>query len=155
MIDAVMGGGPGGDLIVSDVVSSGFVPISSRKPNCNSFGTFSPSFSFPLSIDPSPSARSCSSFKISSLVRPPHPAQRHARLSAANRFRSASPISIPPTWPFAPPSMNARKAHSAVRMPHAGCHVSSWCPLMLRQISRLTSKRPDGVRKRNEGGRNG
>lgn len=40
MVDAAMGGS-GGDLIVSDVVVSGLVPISSRKPNCNSFGTFS------------------------------------------------------------------------------------------------------------------
>ena len=43
----------------------------------------------------------------------------------------------------------------AVRIPQAGCQVSSWCPLMLRQISRLASKRPLGVVKRKLGGRRG
>ena len=46
-------------------------------------------------------------------------------------------------------------ATSAVRTLHAGCHDSSWWPEILRQISRLTSKRPDGVRKRKDGGRSG
>jgi hypothetical protein len=95
------------------------------------------------------------SLKISSLLRPPHPAHLHARLSPASATLADSLISNPPTWPFASPLMNALIAHSAVRIPHAGCHVSSWCPLMDRHISRFTSKRPLGVRKRKDGGRSG
>jgi hypothetical protein len=48
--------------------------------------------------------------------------------------------------------MKLLNAVNAVRTPHAGIHVSSWKPDMLRQISRLTSKRPEGVRKRKFGG---
>lgn len=135
-------------------VSAWSVPpfsISSLNPNFNSGGTSSPLSTF----FPSLRTFSASSRRISSPVFPPHPEHRHRRLSLANRSLSSFPISIPPTCPLAPPSINARSAHKAVRIPHAGCHVSSWCPLILRQISRLTSKRPDGVRKRNDGGRRG
>ena len=135
---------------------SAAAPISSRKPNFNSSGTTV----FFVEADADADApwirqRSSSAFRISPLLRPPQPAHVQRVLSAAKRLRSLSLISIPPTWPWAPASMNARRAHSAVRIPHAGCHVSSWCPLMLRQISRLTSNRPEGVRKRKLGGRRG
>lgn len=98
-------------------------PISSLKPSFNSSGTFSPAA--PFLSPPSLRQRSSSAFKISSFLFPPHPIHRHALLSHASLFRSTSPISIPPTWPLAPPSIKARNAQSAVRIPQAGCHVSS------------------------------
>jgi hypothetical protein len=51
--------------------------------------------------------------------------------------------------------MKDLRAVNAVRTPHAGIHVSSWNPDILRQISLLTSKRPEGVRKRKFGGFSG
>ena len=126
--------------------------MSSRNSNFSSSGT--------CSLFPSPSRSSfasylsSSSFKISSLVLT-HPSHLQLLLSRAKSFLSSSPISMPPTWPLAPASMNALRAQRAVLIPHAGCHVSSWWPLILRQISLFTSKRPEGVRKRKEGGRKG
>lgn len=55
----------------------------------------------------------------------PHPAHTHPVLSLAIFRLAASLHSNPPTCPFASESMNARIATSAVRIPHAGCHVSS------------------------------
>lgn len=106
------------DLSVSVFPAS---PISSLNPNFNSSGTFSPACPFPTSLRD----RSSSPFKISSFFFPPHPIHCHVLLSHASLLRSPSPISIPPTWPLAPPSMKARNAQSAVRIPQAGCHVSS------------------------------
>lgn len=138
-----------GDFALSGSI---FFSISSRNPNLSSSGTGSCRW---VLASPCVSSLAASSFKMSWLRLPPHALHVQSRLSSASFFRSPSPISMPPTCPLAPPSIKALKAHSAVRIPHAGCQVSSWCPLMLRQISRLTSNLPDGVRKRNEGGRRG
>lgn len=87
---------------------------------------------------------------------PSHSRQTHPRESLAYSRLTLTLPSIPPTCPLlSPPIISLRIASSAVRTPHAGCHVSSWWPEILRQISRLTSKRPEGVRKRKLGGRSG
>ena len=97
--------------------------ISSPNPNSSSSRTFSliPSLSR-SSFSPNLSS---SSFKISSLVLPPHPSHLHLLLSRAKSFLSTSSIPMPPTWPLAPASMNALSAQMAVLIPQAGCHVSS------------------------------
>lgn len=92
---------------------------------------------------------------IASLLRL-HASHFHVRLSLASLILTSLLASNPPIWPDVPGSaMNDRKAVNAVRTPQAGIHVSSWNPEMLRQISRLTSNRPDAVRKRKLGGLSG
>jgi hypothetical protein len=83
----------------------------------------------------------------------PHASHFQLRLSFASLFLMSAGASRPPTCPAEPFSaMKDRRAVSAVRTPHAGIHVSSWKPDMLRQISLFTSNRPEGVRKRKFGG---
>lgn len=129
--------------------SGGFFTCS-----CISFGGAAPfsSSSGSIPLERHISLHSC---KASAFVLPCKHSQRHSLDFCANILRTSSGASTPPIWPLGSPSMKLRIATSAVRIPHAGCHVSSWCPLILRQISRLTSNRPDGVRNRNEGGRSG
>ena len=55
-----------------------------------------------------------------------HVGQHQSLLSSANRRRSSGAVSRPPIAPFASVWKNDMSATSAVRMPHAGCHDSSW-----------------------------
>lgn len=129
-------------------------PSSSRYPSFNCSGTLSsPS---PSTVTPFSRHISHHSLITVSFVFPPaHPSQTQPRLFRAHSLLTASLVSNPPTCPLTSPFIKLRIAIRAVRIPHAGCQLSSWCPEMLRQISRLTSKRPEGVRKRKEGGRRG
>jgi len=129
-----------------------FWPNSSRYANLSSSGTSS-SFLLP-SVSPIPFTASSRSLMMSALLFP-HPAHVHFPLSLAIFSLASLLHSIPPSCPFASVSMKLLIATSAVLTPQAGCHVSSWCPDMLRQISRLTSNRPVGVRNRKFGGRRG
>jgi hypothetical protein len=122
---------------------------SSLYANRSSSGTFS------ASTGPAaPPTATSSAAMISALLRA-HRAHVQAGASRAMARRVAGSHSSPPIWPLVVVSMKLRIATRAVRMPQAGCQLSSWWPEMLRQISRLASKRPEGVRKRNEGGRSG
>lgn len=129
-----------------------FGSLASRlSPSGSSSKDISSSTLTPLSLQTSHHSRITSSF-----VLPPHPSHFQLLLSRASFSRISALASIPPTWPALPFSaMKLRSAVSAVRTPHAGIHVSSWKPEMLRQISRLTSNRPEGVRKRKFGGLRG
>lgn len=141
------------DLPVScPLPSPPLLPSSSRYASLSSSGTSS-SLRFPSAswLSRTSSSLSC---MISALLFS-QAAHFHAPLSLAIFSRASLLHSMPPSWPFASVSMKLRMATRAVRTPHAGCHVSSWWPDILRQISRLTSKRPVGVRKRKAGGRRG
>lgn len=111
--------GPGTVLGVGGPLSR-----SSRYSSLNSAGTISSFRACPFSsiaFHSSSLSRSTSSF-----VRPPQPpAHFHPRESFASRTLPVSLMSSPPTWPLASPAMNARIAHRAVRIPHAGCQDSS------------------------------
>ena len=106
----------------SDRTTGGLSSLSSFR-SWSLYPSFSSSGIAPSPLLDPPSA--CCAFRISSLVIPPQLLHLQVLLSSASLFRSASGISCPPTCPLAPPSMNARSAHSAVRIPQAGCHVSS------------------------------
>ena len=98
--------------------------MSSRYASLSSSGRTSSFRSLPA--DSAASHSAWHSARTSSFVLPPQPpAHLHFRDSLAKRCRPASLISSPPTWPLASPVMKARMAHSAVRIPHAGCHDSS------------------------------
>lgn len=105
------------------------------SPILISFGTSSPvpsisaSTSTPFSLHTSHQVLITSSF----VLPPPHSpsppgpvGHLHARLSLASRFFSSSGASRPPICPFADSSIKLLSAVRASRIPHAGCHVSSW-----------------------------
>lgn len=156
-----VGSDKGTEPIPSPVLSSSLYPTRNSGGTCSATDV-APFPAVPVS-PPISSHLLLSSSNTSSLVFPSavapsaaaHSLHLQLILLLAKSLLVSSLHSSPPTWPSTGISINARMATSAVRIPHAGCHVSSWCPEMLRQISRLTSKRPDGVRKRKEGGRSG
>lgn len=111
----------------------------SSFPSCSPSPFPSPPFSFLSSLCPpttshpststsTPLSRQTSHHPLitSSLLPPPHSRHRHPRLSLANSLLTLSLPSIPPTCPrLSAPIISLRIASSAVRTPHAGCHVSS------------------------------
>lgn len=131
---------------------------SSRQASFNSLGTSTSAAALELLEPPLAASCSCTVFSHSSMISPlvlAHTLHRNPFDSAANIRRTSSVVSRPPSWPLGSVSMNDRNATKAVRTPHAGCHVSSWCPLIDRQISRFVSNLPEGVTKRKDGGLRG